>query len=115
MKNKTKANFQNGRARKSSSEDESTWKDQRKNYRHKTNTGNDIIEIDSDDSDDAVRNINNNNEESSPDRHREYENEQIDHRDSSHSSSSSDVVIVSDDKQPFYDEIEELSRITSRG
>lgn len=70
-----------------------------------------VIEIDSDDSRDGYRN--NNNDESSPDRQRAYE--QNNNNDSDRESTSSDIVVVRDDYQSFYEEIEQLSKITSAG
>jgi hypothetical protein len=73
-----------------------------------------IIEIDSDDSRDALSI--NNNQESSPDRNRTgFGDGQNNNADSDQESTSSDVVVISDDYKTFHEEIEQLSRITSRG
>ncbi|KAG5679071.1 hypothetical protein PVAND_008668 [Polypedilum vanderplanki] len=106
-------NYQNGRT---SSDDEhnSSWRETNRNH-HRAKTESyeeeeaeeDIIEIDSEDSRDATRN----NKEN---RHRAYENvnEQNNH-DSERDSTSSDIVVVRDDFQAFYNDIEELSRINT--
>lgn len=67
---------------------------------------NEVIEIDSDDSQDEL-NMTNNNESS--------KNEQNNNRDSERESTASDVVVVSDDYQKFQEDIERLSRINTKG
>lgn len=67
---------------------------------------NEVIEIDSDDSQDEM-NMTNNNDRS--------KNEQNNNRDSDRESTSSDIVIVNDQYQIFYADIERLSTIKSNG
>lgn len=66
-----------------------------------------VIEIDSDDSQDGM-NLSNNNDQST-------KNEQNNNQDSDRESTSSDIVVVSDDYQKFNEEIERLSRIHREG
>jgi hypothetical protein len=68
-----------------------------------------VIEIDSDDSQDGM-NLSNNNDQSS-----HAKNEQNNNQDSDRESTSSDIVVVSDDFQKFNEEIERLSRIHREG